>query len=79
MESVWLKQDAAARLHAMAKPRAPRERGITQRYVVGWGANMLSAVLAEVLSGGSSRQVSRRVVIRDNFAILQIASRRLAE
>ena len=51
MESVWLKQDAAARLHAMAKPRAPRERGITQRYVVGWGANTPSAVLAEVLSG----------------------------
>ena len=48
MESVWLKQDAAARLHAMAKPRAPRERGITQRYVVGWGANTPSAVLAEV-------------------------------
>ena len=42
MESVWLKQDAAARLHAMAKPRAPRERGIT---VVELGA---SAVLAEV-------------------------------
>ena len=62
MESVWLKQDAAARLHAMAKPRAPRERGITQW--VGLGAKRR-------VGGCIQRQVwsQRTALIRDDLAV----------